>query len=300
MSHSSLYCLPQPSMAAYPPQYQQKQTQQHQQQQPRFGGHAWGKVAQQPPFSGAPPIPTGVSVNPQQWQAGYWQYNPAYNQNQNTHQQHALWIPSQRWNYPQQQQQSSASQQQQQQAAQQQQQQQQQANYNPYKRQPRPPSAEYLATKLVENPLGLFGMDEKKFVNFIHSSFNPIADQSLSLAPTMAKCRHPGYGSHETWTRMMKASPLNPNNPVAEAARIPTATVYLLPTVERTLTTLTPPKGRSLSPLSASFNQPSPSILSALRITIVAIACPLTTRRPRGQSEEHVLLTLLFPHTWRP
>jgi hypothetical protein len=32
------------------------------------------------------------------------------------------------------------------------------AAYNPYKRVPRPPSAEYLATKLSDNPLGLSNM----------------------------------------------------------------------------------------------------------------------------------------------
>jgi hypothetical protein len=39
-----------------------------------------------------------------------------------------------------------------------QQQQQQQQSFNPYKRQPKPPSAEYLALKLSDNPLGLTNM----------------------------------------------------------------------------------------------------------------------------------------------
>jgi hypothetical protein len=106
----------------------------------------------QPPFPGAPPLPTGMSVNPQQWQAGYWQYNPAWNSNQSSKQHHVPWIPSHHW-MPQYNRQSNSSITQQQQ---------QQAQHNPYKRVPRPPSAEYLATELVANPLGLSGLDEPK------------------------------------------------------------------------------------------------------------------------------------------
>jgi len=104
----------------------------------------------QPPYQGAPPIPAGVSVNPQHWNAGVWQYNPAYNHSRAATQAFVPWIPSHQW-MPQGPQPgtSQASQQ----AAQQQQQ-----NYNPYKRQVRPPSAEYLATKLSDNPLGLTNM----------------------------------------------------------------------------------------------------------------------------------------------
>ncbi|KAF9041186.1 hypothetical protein BJ165DRAFT_270002 [Panaeolus papilionaceus] len=124
---------------------QQPQQPQQQQQQP------W--VA--PPFAGPPPIPQGYAVNPQQWQAGFWQYNPAYNPNraqpvaaapqqqqQQQQQQHALWLPSNAWA-------SRASQQPQAQ---------QQQSHNPYKRQVKPPSPEYLATKLSDNPLGLSNM----------------------------------------------------------------------------------------------------------------------------------------------
>ena len=101
------------------------------------------------PYAGAPPpVPAGMSVNPQQWQAGYWHYNPSWNQNQNS-KQHVPWIPSHHW-MPQHNQQSSSS------ASQ------QQASHNPYKRVPRPPSAEYLATQLSDNPLGLSGLDEPK------------------------------------------------------------------------------------------------------------------------------------------
>ena len=113
-----------------------------------------------PPFKGPPPIPTGISVNPQQWQAGFWKPNPAWNgarptaTQQQPQQQHALWLPSQHWMHKQQQQQ----QQPQQQASRPQQPQQQAAGVNPYKRVIHPPSAEYLATKLSDNPLGLSNM----------------------------------------------------------------------------------------------------------------------------------------------
>ena len=112
-----------------------------------------------PPFQGPPPIPTGV--NPQQWQAGFWQYNPAYNYQraQQQQQQYVPWIPSRHWSVPaQQRQQPQQPQQPQQQQQQQQQQQPSSQAHNPYKRVPRPPSAEYLASRLSDNPLGLSNM----------------------------------------------------------------------------------------------------------------------------------------------
>ncbi|KAF8882193.1 hypothetical protein CPB84DRAFT_1851353 [Gymnopilus junonius] len=105
-----------------------------------------------PPYPGAPPIPPGVSVNPQAWNAGVWQYNPAYKRSaQQQQQQHVPWIPSHHW-IPQQPQ-SNPSQQPAQPP-----QPSHHASFNPYKRQPREPSAEYLATELSDNPLGLFNM----------------------------------------------------------------------------------------------------------------------------------------------
>jgi transcription initiation factor TFIID subunit TAF12 len=73
--------------------------------------------------------------------------NPAFNSSQWSLSSSQAWIPAQAW-----------LQQQQQQWQVQQQQMQQAANFNPYKRVPRPPSAEYLATKLSDNPLGLSNM----------------------------------------------------------------------------------------------------------------------------------------------
>ena len=116
-----------------------------------------------PPFQGPPPIPTGV--NPQQWQAGFWQYNPAYNYQraQQPQQQYVPWIPSRHWGVPAQQRQPQQQPQQPQKSQQPQQTQQQQQQpssqpHNPYKRVPRPPSAEYLASSLSDNPLGLSNM----------------------------------------------------------------------------------------------------------------------------------------------
>ncbi|KIK70123.1 hypothetical protein GYMLUDRAFT_34588 [Collybiopsis luxurians FD-317 M1] len=92
------------------------------------------------PYPGAPPIPQGYNVNPTQWNAGVWQRNPHFNWNQSAAQApQASWVPGQAW-------------------SQSQQQQQQQQSYNPYKRVVNPPSAQYLAQKLSDNPLGLTNM----------------------------------------------------------------------------------------------------------------------------------------------
>ncbi|KAJ7138516.1 hypothetical protein C8R43DRAFT_1019388 [Mycena crocata] len=106
------------------------------------------------PFNGPPPKPPHIRVNPQDWQNGSWAINPAFNSsqwslssNQSQSTQAQPWAPSQAWH--QQRQQEWQAQQQQMAAA---------AQFNPYKRVPRPPSAEYLATKLSDNPLGLSNM----------------------------------------------------------------------------------------------------------------------------------------------
>ncbi|TFK67582.1 hypothetical protein BDN72DRAFT_888856 [Pluteus cervinus] len=100
-----------------------------------------------PPYSGAPPIPPGFNVKPQQWQSGHWSFNPAYNAQPT--QSQVPWAAGSAWRRtqphisvphpppPQQQQQQT---------------------FNPYKRVPKPPSAEYLATELSDNPLGLSDM----------------------------------------------------------------------------------------------------------------------------------------------
>ncbi|KAJ7770620.1 hypothetical protein B0H16DRAFT_1715277 [Mycena metata] len=50
------------------------------------------------------------------------------------------------------------------------------ASYNPYKRVPRPPSAEYLATKLSDNPLGLTNMVPREEL------FGPTTDEGIAAA----------------------------------------------------------------------------------------------------------------------
>src|SRR5258707_13753767 len=92
---------PKPTQAM--PTYQQPAYQSYQQPSSKAqnlggqqNGSSWTKPP--PPYAGAPPpVPAGMSVNPQQWQAGYWQYNPSWNKNQNSKQQHVPWIPSHHW-----------------------------------------------------------------------------------------------------------------------------------------------------------------------------------------------------------
>ncbi|KAG7091985.1 hypothetical protein E1B28_008372 [Marasmius oreades] len=95
--------------------------------------YAWPR-----PFDGrAPPVPP--NANPRQWLAGNWIPNPAFNWHQPFNQARNTWVPAQgggQW--PQQQQNAQT--------------------FNPYKRVPKPPSAEYLASKLSDNPLGLTNM----------------------------------------------------------------------------------------------------------------------------------------------
>ncbi|KAK2465622.1 hypothetical protein APHAL10511_002514 [Amanita phalloides] len=110
-------------------------------QVPSYTQHVAIPQGWRPPFQGPPPIPSGMNVNPQLWQAGKWQLNYAYfaqHQGRPTSQptQHA-WTASHAWQQPRTQ---------------------ESASKNPYKRVPKPPSAEYLATSLSDNPLGLTDM----------------------------------------------------------------------------------------------------------------------------------------------
>lgn len=91
----------------------------------------------QPPFQGVPPVPQGWNVSRDTWNKGFWQFNPAYN-HAHSRAQAAPWQPAPAWA--------------------------QAANVNPYKRQPKPPSAEYLATALVDNPLGLTNMIPRRVI----------------------------------------------------------------------------------------------------------------------------------------
>ncbi|KAJ7151017.1 hypothetical protein C8R46DRAFT_1304502 [Mycena filopes] len=124
----------------------------------------------QVPFNGAPPKPSNIRVNPQDWQNGTWVMNPAFNSSQwslGSSQSSQAWVPSQAWH--QQRQQEWQVQQQQMAAA-------AASSYNPYKRVPRPPSAEYLATKLSDNPLGLSNMVPREEL------FGPTTDEGIAAA----------------------------------------------------------------------------------------------------------------------
>ncbi|KAJ7442481.1 hypothetical protein B0H11DRAFT_2093837 [Mycena galericulata] len=120
------------------------------------------------PFNGPPPKPPHIRVNPQDWQNGSWSMNPAFNSSQwslSSSQTAQSWIPGQAWH--QHRQQEWQAQQQQMAAA---------ASFNPYKRVPRPPSAEYLATKLSDNPLGLTNMVPREEL------FGPTSEEGLAAA----------------------------------------------------------------------------------------------------------------------
>lgn len=109
------------------------------QQRPPFSGHV--PAGWNPPFNGAPPIPQGLNVKQQDWNAGQWQFNPAFKPTANP--SHVPWIPGQAWPQVQQQQQP--------------QQQQQQAN--PFQRPSKPPSQAYLNMPVKSNnALDLFEM----------------------------------------------------------------------------------------------------------------------------------------------
>ncbi|KAJ2936517.1 hypothetical protein H1R20_g578, partial [Candolleomyces eurysporus] len=123
--------------------------------------------------STAPPLPSPPnltqSIQPAAWQAGYWQPNPHYNPTRaygaipypfvarrahyypGAQPAFIQWVPAQQWQLARAQQ-----------AAQMAQQQQQAQNYNPYRKKVKPPSAEYLASSLSDNPLGLENMDPTK------------------------------------------------------------------------------------------------------------------------------------------
>ncbi|KAG2152754.1 hypothetical protein DEU56DRAFT_775819 [Suillus clintonianus] len=87
-------------------------------------------VALPPNFPGPPPMPPGANTHPH-WKAGFWQYNPAHNMNAGPG---IPWAPGMGWaqNVP--------------------------ANFNPYKRVPRPASPSYWRTQLSDNGLGLQDM----------------------------------------------------------------------------------------------------------------------------------------------
>lgn len=95
-----------------------------------------------PPYQGPPPIPANMNVNQQQWNAGHWQFNSAFSNQRPAPQYQMPWQPGQAW--PQMSQHFQATQRQQPQ--------------NPYKKTVREPSAEYLASSLSDNPLGLHGL----------------------------------------------------------------------------------------------------------------------------------------------
>ena len=107
------------------------------------------------PFGGKPPpIPQGWNPNTiPNWSKGFWQPNPYYNPANVA--VTAQWMPAHAWG----------------------QNQQAPANFNPYKRVVKPPSAEYLATELLDNPLGLENMIPRYLPSLCPISLTPFRDQ---------------------------------------------------------------------------------------------------------------------------
>ncbi|TFL00730.1 hypothetical protein BDV98DRAFT_93665 [Pterulicium gracile] len=160
--------------------YHRKKPQQQQQQQPQQQTQyaSYAPQAPPPPFQGPPPMPQSMSnVSASQWSNGYWSFNPSIvpppaptsstssasapsskpatfnpaNVRGGPQPNASVWAPGGAWGGAQAQQQYAA------------QQQQQQADFNPYKRQTKAPSAEYLAMPEVVNALGLHDMKPRRW-----------------------------------------------------------------------------------------------------------------------------------------
>ena len=111
-----------------------------------------GNVVFPPGYPGPPPIPGEAAAHPR-WNAGYWQYNPLANM-QN---QQQPWAPGVGW-FP--------------------------LNFNPYKRVPKPPSPSYWNTKLTDNGLGLEGMVKRCVAVSVFGSVHLHADEGcIALVP---------------------------------------------------------------------------------------------------------------------
>jgi hypothetical protein len=110
----------------------------------------WGP----PPFQGAPPpMPAGYSgMNAQQWNSGQWMPNPQYDPRQYPQPQNA-WQPGFGWQAPNMPRWPGGPAAPQQQRA-------FPPNYNPYKRQVKPPSEEYMSQPITNNGLQLDSLVE--------------------------------------------------------------------------------------------------------------------------------------------
>lgn len=121
------------------------------------------------PYQGAaPPIPAGYVINQQQWAMGQWQPNPHYNPVRFPAPA-VPWMASQSW-------------------------QQQQPNFNPYKKVIKPPSAEYMAMPLSNNPLGLHDLVEA-CVLYIRRFLPLISLSERTAIRNIPLHRPPGFGT---------------------------------------------------------------------------------------------------------
>ncbi|KAK7018989.1 hypothetical protein R3P38DRAFT_1282973 [Favolaschia claudopus] len=219
------------------------------------------------PYNGPPPKPSHIRVNQQDWQNGSWVMNPAYNPSSKwagTSSQG--WVPSQAWH--QQRQQEWAAMQQHMAAN---------AAHNPYKRQPRPPSAEYLATRLVDNPLGLTNMVPRDQL------YGPSNEEGLAAAtPWIWNPRDLNPDAGPSSTDNQAAEPASSRRP-AQAS---------------TLQTAAPPSANQHStPTRRTSQAPSPS--AAVPPHSAPAAAPITTMPlspPRMPSPPPGAQILTSPH----
>ncbi|KAJ7039885.1 hypothetical protein C8F04DRAFT_282010 [Mycena alexandri] len=226
----------------------------------------------QVPFNGAPPKPPHIRVNPQDWQNGTWVMNPAFNSSQwppASSQSSQAWVPSQAWHH--QRQQEWQVQQQQMAAA--------AASYNPYKRVPRPPSAEYLATKLSDNPLGLTNMVPREEL------FGPTTDEGIAAAtPWIWNPRglDPDENEQGTSTNSRRAEPPPPASAPPygnRAANAPPPPMYTRQSQPREMTDPTPQSQLRRNSMPARHSSEPPADRRTPIDTLPTLDRPL--ERPR-------------------
>ncbi|KAF9441813.1 hypothetical protein P691DRAFT_790616 [Macrolepiota fuliginosa MF-IS2] len=170
-----------------------------------LGGWRWadGELPMQPPdgsappFRSAPPVPVGVTVPLSHWNSGKWVFNPNYNLQDGRTSNDTSWVPDQAWD--------SHS----------------QPSFNPYKRQTRPPSPDYLATdNFLDLPVAELGGGSQEQ-----------GQQAQAITPWIWAPRRPEHAFESypnatadstQWTPDRPGSPQIPGSFTSKAALQPT------------------------------------------------------------------------------